>query len=707
MSKFLHALHDVDGAELMADKPGWLVVTVAIGHDPHDFSGANFYAWTSRGYSVIVRLNNGYAPAGTIPTPDRYADFAIRCANFVGASPGASFVIIGNEPNHENERPNGQIIYPENYADCYRRCYQQIKARSAAVKVLVAGCAPWDNSSGMDWLDYWRIVLVHCGVCDGFALHTYTHGPDPALITSEEKQHGWHWQFRVYQEQCNAIADTDLDYLPVFLTETDQIEPWLDQDNGWVQAAYGEIDAWNQAGRTPKIHCLALYRSNQDDQWSFAAKNGVKQAFQTVVAKGYTVMSQTPPQPTPTPPEPTPAPEPPRDIDPALYERGVTFDYAQPPAGTWYWRIIYAAWLEDAANQVGPDHHILGEVLRDGVETAGVPLLVVWPSGDTIVTSKADDPGATYNYDYGMSASLNEYDIFVADGNPSDVASGIGMGKDGNAGEHTSTWITFEWTISGDITPPLPTPPGDVETGYVTARAGLNVRSGPATSFPILGTLAYGSTVLWDGSVFDWMHLPQGWVSGEYVEVTAGRGLRAAGAETSGSQPPIRRFARRKADSGREEANSPQPLAHPLPNAVITQNFYENPDYYDLYNLPGHDGVDLAGVPQGTPIGSLAAGIVSRIDYDDGYGNYLMIAHDQLGAYTLYCHASEMLVMIGASVSAGEPIALVGSTGNSSAPHLHLEVREMNADGSYRDGAPMPKGRCDPRTWCFMHGLTL
>ena len=70
-------------------------------------SGGDYRRWEQQGYQVIVRLNNGYGADGTIPTPDKYADFARRCANYIRNSPGCTHWIIGNEPNHAQERPQG------------------------------------------------------------------------------------------------------------------------------------------------------------------------------------------------------------------------------------------------------------------------------------------------------------------------------------------------------------------------------------------------------------------------------------------------------------------------------------------------------------------------------------------------------------------------------------------------------------------------
>ena len=95
-----------------------------------------------------------------------------------------------------------------------------------------------------------------------------------------------------------------------------------------------------------------------------------------------------------------------------------------------------------------------------------------------------------------------------------------------------------------------------------------------------------------------------------------------------------------------------------------------------------HKGVDI-GAPQGTPIYAAAAGTVtvSQYGYNGGYGNYVMISHGN-GVQTLYGHCTTLCVEVGEYVSQGEQIATVGSTGNSTGNHLHLEIR---VDGIAQD----------------------
>lgn len=597
MTHYLYAVHDAGAAHLIADAPGYCVITEAIGCDPYDKSGGD-YSGLPSGVTAIVRLNNGYGGEegheadwpGTIPTPDRYGDFAERVANYIVGSRGAEYWLIANEPNHHNERPQGQLIEPIMYADCFNQCYELVKWSMPHAQLLTAAVAPWDattsypgNENG-DWVRYFHDLLRAIDACDGIALHTYARGDSPSAISSEAKMlypfEAYYNGFRCYRDFIEAIPKTKRD-LPLYITEFDEINPWTDANTGIVQAAYREIDEWNQSHR-PAIYCLTLYRW-RDDQWQFATKNGVQADLRAAVALRLEAPASSTP-PVPEPPftdggsgEELPA----RDIDPRLLARGVVLTPAKITPGQQYWRVTKAEWLPDAANQVGPDHHILGEVLVGGVEKAQVPLWVDWPSGSTTVMSKTDQPNASFNFDYAMSKSLNEYGINVADGAPSDRVSGIGMGAGGNPAAHTSTWITFSYVTATE--PPKPEPPADIQTGMVTAPAGVNVRSGPGTDFAKIGALAYHSTVLYDREQTGWLRLANGWVSSEYI------------GEPSSTTPWL----------APPPAPTPPPLM-PIPPATEQENWQRSLDFVlkweggwaDDPNDPG--GATMKGITLGT-----------------------------------------------------------------------------------------------------------
>jgi murein DD-endopeptidase MepM/ murein hydrolase activator NlpD len=89
-----------------------------------------------------------------------------------------------------------------------------------------------------------------------------------------------------------------------------------------------------------------------------------------------------------------------------------------------------------------------------------------------------------------------------------------------------------------------------------------------------------------------------------------------------------------------------------------------------------HKGIDIAA-PRGTPIAAAGAGTVIFAGRNHGYGNMVMIEHAD-GRRTLYGHAERLFVTAGDTVAAGQTIAAVGSTGHSTGPHVHFEVRENN-----------------------------
>ncbi len=405
-SEYIFGIHEPGGESHMLDagRPGWIVFTEEIGHDPAVQDGRDYRSYSDRGFGVIVRLNNGYHPNGTIPHSRHYANFAQRCANFVGNSRGCKIWIIGNEMNYWIERPpaagrsvapqsqsapsispngpdanneesgsifdqlrrlfqsfltprtpddpgtrsplptptpaaesiatgimrapqddpllrslpdrfsalhpatpasrdalsTGETITPALYAQCYKLCRDAIRrvAGHTADQVLIGAVAPWNNqtiypgNARGDWVQYFQDILTLLGPSglDGITLHTYTHQADPNLITSDAKMNppfaDRRFEFRAYMDFMNAIPAT-MRSLPVYITETNQDVPWLNQNTAWIQRAYGEIDWWNRQPNNQKIRALVLYRWPLIDRWVIEGKGGVVDDFRKALQQEY------------------------------------------------------------------------------------------------------------------------------------------------------------------------------------------------------------------------------------------------------------------------------------------------------------------------------------------------------------------------------------------------------------------------------------
>lgn len=142
-----------------------------------------------------------------------------------------------------------------------------------------------------------------------------------------------------------------------------------------------------------------------------------------------------------------------------------------------------------------------------------------------------------------------------------------------------------------------------------------------------------------------------------------------------------------------EQAEAPMPVAAPIVAAPAdTPRRYEagpsRPTHWPLTGVgvvtrgqinPGvrdetHAGLDVA-VAIGTPIRASGGGVVAETGTDAEYGNFVMLNHPD-GYQSLYGHTSRLLVAVGDTVEAGQVVALSGTTGRSTGPHLHFEIRQ-------------------------------
>jgi murein DD-endopeptidase MepM/ murein hydrolase activator NlpD len=90
-----------------------------------------------------------------------------------------------------------------------------------------------------------------------------------------------------------------------------------------------------------------------------------------------------------------------------------------------------------------------------------------------------------------------------------------------------------------------------------------------------------------------------------------------------------------------------------------------------------HNGIDI-GASYGASVMAADSGVIIISEYSSSYGNYIVISHGN-GITTLYAHLSKRLVKEGDKVAQGSVIGKIGSTGNSTGPHLHYEISKNGA----------------------------
>ena len=136
----------------------------------------------------------------------------------------------------------------------------------------------------------------------------------------------------------------------------------------------------------------------------------------------------------------------------------------------------------------------------------------------------------------------------------------------------------------------------------------------------------------------------------------------------------------------------PSPSRRPAPGWVRPTRGYDVTSGFGYRWGTMHEGVDLAA-PSGTPIVTVRSGVIELAEWYGGYG-YAVIVDHGAGIKTLYGHNSQLLVSEGQRVRTGQRISLMGSTGDSTGPHLHFEVRV--------NGEPV-----DPVPWMRERGVRL
>jgi hypothetical protein len=310
ISAWTFGMHDAHDRAVYAGsgKLGWVLFTSLVGGDPLP----NYLDWARAGFGVMGRLNNDYGGSGTVPTPDRYDEFAQRCWAWVAAAKSQitsnpqqhrRVWVIGNEMNNPREWPEegrnpGKAIQPEQYADCFNRVRRAIKQADATAIVVPGAIDPYNATWGNP-LDYFNRMLARIDDLDGLALHCYTHGPEPQLVTSlgtfgDDPLRWQYFDFRCYTTFLDVVPQRWRNR-PVYITETNAtphngLPAWAGGRNGWVREAYREIARWNAQPFAQQIQTLILYRwirgGGEDAQFAISEKPGVQDDFRDAIRAG-------------------------------------------------------------------------------------------------------------------------------------------------------------------------------------------------------------------------------------------------------------------------------------------------------------------------------------------------------------------------------------------------------------------------------------
>lgn len=127
--------------------------------------------------------------------------------------------------------------------------------------------------------------------------------------------------------------------------------------------------------------------------------------------------------------------------------------------------------------------------------------------------------------------------------------------------------------------------------------------------------------------------------------------------------------------NGKDKSAGIRFFRFPVSNGNITGGFGMRGNPFDEFGFAEfHAGLDV-GAPLGTPVFAAAKGVVIFSGADGGYGNVIIVAHDNSKVTSRYAHLSRLDVGVGSVVTTRTQLGLVGSTGRSTGPHLHFEVR--------------------------------
>jgi hypothetical protein len=600
-----------------------------------------------RSLNWITRLNWAYGSGGTLPLPSVYEAFAELVAKYVNGSSGCSRWQIGNEPNLSREWPDHQPIYPWNYAACYKLCRQAIHALPghAQDEVLIASSGPWN-----DELKYnsnpkgdWITYFTDVIGLCGAACDGYA---------IHAYTHGYDVNLvtssarmdRPFQNRYYEFY-TYRDYCEAIPPDLRRLPVYLTEANG--------NGPWQAVRLMPAM-------LQEVDTWNHSKLPKIH----CVVFYRYPRYDQF-------------YIEGRGDVI-AEYQEAVALGYESPTQG-----VPVPPVTPPTPEPPRPTPEPPRPEPPEPPQPAPEPPPIYWDKrltarGCTLQPALMPTdvaPIVTVGRWFDKEEAQNRINIFVRLlDEQGKLAIGVPVTQFWSSGSATKPterkfdpWLASKG-LGGDYS--LDFPMNEVAPSY-----GIRIEGdyrGDVVNGCGLGSIEQPDYKIHTAYFFEWQ-------------------LSSAGITVPIPPTPL---------PGGE-------IVHPLPGAVITQHWGQSASEYARFGLWGHNGTDLGNRPIRTPIRSMAPGIVAYSDFDAAYGHYVRADYRELDCYAMYCHLDEPGAPVGTRLAAGDTVGLLGTSGNSTGVHLHLEIRLQNKDGTYREDTPMPKGRVDPETWAAMHNLKL
>ncbi|HLZ69727.1 MAG TPA: SH3 domain-containing protein [Dehalococcoidia bacterium] len=245
--------------------------------------------------------------------------------------------------------------------------------------------------------------------------------------------------------------------------------------------------------------------------------------------------------------------------------------------------------------------------------------------------------------------------------------------------------------VAAAAPPAPPAPPGAPSaasaasggTATVLPPDGLNLRSGPDTSYGVLSVIPGGASVTITGAPNNqWYPVSvngqSGWVDGAFLSNNGGAALVTANAVSSTAGASVSTSAGSGAThDGGTATPSPSPTTAPAAASPPGKLAWPtNSRRISTVFSPSHLGVDIDEFPAGgNPVGASAPGTVTFAGGDAccSYGLHVIVDHGN-GMETLYAHMSSLAVKVGDVVKQGQKLGISGCTGRCTGPHVHFEV---------------------------------